>query len=84
MDGAWTHEQIISAWYWRAQRCYYSFVILTTPTSFNAGPALANLPEPSSTCSSTKTAHSRNPVRTTLSLHLNSPTHCISDNFSIY
>ena len=44
MKGAWTHEQIITAWYWRAQSCYYSFVMANTKTFVYAGPTLANLP----------------------------------------
>lgn len=44
MKGAWTHEQIITAWYWRAQSCYYSFVMASTKTFVYAGPTLANLP----------------------------------------
>lgn len=37
MKGAWTHGHIMAAWYWRAQSCYYSFVMLTPRRLFMRG-----------------------------------------------
>jgi hypothetical protein len=80
MHDAWTHEQIMSAWYWRAQSCYYSFVMPTRQPFVDAGPSL--LPKPSTlprAVHETTTSHHLSPP---VSLHVNSPTHCISDHLS--